>query len=414
MRCGSGDGGGDGGGGAAGVPIVPLVPPLIPFFPPILPPIVGAPGSGSGTPGVAAVPIPLITNCSNSNTTGGTYISIANFTEHIPCCAANTVSLDVLEVGSIPNYHYICEYTGNGSTYAWVPQAATSAATFNVTTYNQQTTMSFTNSSTLVLDSTSQFYTYGPAYFGGETFINNTLWMCNSSSSLRTSKLESCAGTGGTIDVQSSLAIAGSFTVEDGLTVTNGPTTLNGDVTIVNGLLSSNGNISTSSYMKACTSGAQVAALGACPGVNPVPVTGNWRHTTGQVNYAGGTAATFESNALVDLLSGGFLRWALAATATASSTAVTANGRFVLINVDPAVCDTSSTNPCTITVTNSAIAVSTTVASAGIVSIGTISASAIYTVALDNILAPSLDVLFYCPTSCGPNVAFSFYVMLWN
>lgn len=411
MRCGSGDGDGDGGGGAAGVPIVPPLPPLIPFFPPILPPIVGAPGSGSGTPGVAAVPIPLITNCSNSNTTGGTYISKANFTEHIPCCAENTVSLDVLEIGSIPNYHYICEYTGNGSTYAWVPQAASSAATFNVTTYNQQTTMTFTNSSTIAMDSTSQFYTYGPAYFGGAAtyvanlIVNGTMEVCTPVTA-KIDAIESCSS--GPPNFPQGLTSDDLISGTDAQFDTVGVTSITnqagvGGPDFPNGL--------TTKDLSVCPSPAsnpvEMRSFEHCDGVTPVSAMSG-------VRYPAGTAAEIQANALVDIASGGYLRWALGATATASSTSVTANGKFVLINVNARVCDTSVTNPCTITVTNSAIAVSTSVASAGIVSIGTITASAIYTVALDNILSPSLDVLFYCPTSCGPNVVFSFYVMLWN
>jgi hypothetical protein len=411
-RCGDGDGGGGGGDGSGGAPIVPVVPPLIPFFPPILPPIIGVPGTGSGDPGVAAVPVPIITSCTDdTETTGGLYHPQANFTDTVPCCHNATVGLDVLEVGSVPNYVYVCEHTGNGSTYAWVPQAAASGATYNVTTYNQQTTMTFTNSSTLALDDTSQFYTYGPVYLGGSAtyvanlIVNGTLEAC-SPVTAKMDEIESCSA--GPPNFPQGLTADDVISGTDAEFNNVGATTITdqsgaGGPDFPNGLTTKDLSVCPSP----ASSAVRMRSFDHCDSATPVTAESG-------VRFPAGTGAEIQANALVDIASGGYLRWALGATATASSTSVTANGKFVLINVDAGVCDTSVTNPCVITVTNSAIAVSTSVASAGIVSIGTVTAGQLYTVALDNILAPSLDVLFYCPTSCGANVVFSFYVMLWN
>lgn len=405
--CGDGDdggGGGDGGGGAP--PVLPPVPPFIPFFPPILPPIIGAPGSGSGTPGVAAVPIPIITNCSAStNTTGGTYISQANFTSHVPCCNEDTLSLDVLEIGSIPNYHYICEMTGNGSTYAWVPQAAASAATYNVTTYNQQTTMSFTNSSTIIGDSTSQFIWNGVAYIE-DLYVNNVILnatgsidgvvnvddyilACNAISGFYA--IGGCSGN--PLLIVSDISASGALQVSEDILAT-------GPIESLSTL--------TGSGLEACGGDpVKFNQFGHCDGVSLVEAT------TG-ITVPAGEAILIQANAGFEINSAGTMR-RTPVLAVASSISVTANGQLVYITVNAGVCDTSITNPCVITITNNAITIATTVARMGIVAVGyTGSAYQIYTTAITNLLTPSMDVLFFCPTACGPNFAFSFYVELVN
>lgn len=178
-RCGSNGGGGDDGGGGGAPPIIPPIPPLPPFFIILIPPIVGVPGSGTPGSGLPAVAVPIITNCSDDTVNSdGMKIPRMNFSESVPCCQNTSYGWTILETGSIPNYQFICKRIGD-ATYAWVPNAEATGAAFNVSTYNIGTTQVFTNSSTTVYDSTSQFITYGPSYqdkaYFNTVFINGTL-----------------------------------------------------------------------------------------------------------------------------------------------------------------------------------------------------------------------------------------------
>lgn len=182
LTCSDGDDGGggdDGGDGAGGYPPpLPPVPPFFPFFPPLIPGAAGGGGGGGGggppiDDSLPTLPLPVVTNCSGSEDhSGGMYLPYANFTEFIPCCMNSTWRWQLLEIGSTPNYHYICGKT-NPDTFAWMPQALADSAAYNITTYIQQTTQQFTNMSTIIGDNTSQLIWNGPAYFGGPTYITD-------------------------------------------------------------------------------------------------------------------------------------------------------------------------------------------------------------------------------------------------
>jgi hypothetical protein len=174
LTCaGSGGGGDDGGGGGAPPPIVP-VPPLPPFIIIVVPPIVGAGGGGGGgaplgdTP---AVPMPLVTNCStNATTEGGITINRLNFTEYVPCCNEHSAGKVAVDNSSGFDWLYICMWLGNQS-YAWVPHDKADAVSNGETNYYINSLVSLSNGSSLTGDNTSQIIHYGPAYFGGPTYI---------------------------------------------------------------------------------------------------------------------------------------------------------------------------------------------------------------------------------------------------
>jgi hypothetical protein len=207
--CGSGGDGGGGGddGGGSPPPVVPIVPLFPPFFVPIVPPIIGVPGSGSGGggggggggPGLPALPIPIVTNCTEDvDNSGGMRLPNANFSVHVPCCHEGTHRWTVLETGSIPNYQYICKRIGEDS-YAWVANAEATGASFNVSTYNLETTQIFTNNSSILGDSTSQFVWHGPVYLGDvllqDVIINGTLEFCPATPTpFKTDSIEACDG----------------------------------------------------------------------------------------------------------------------------------------------------------------------------------------------------------------------------
>lgn len=425
LTCSDGDDGGggdDGGDGAGGYPPpLPPVPPFFPFFPPLIPGAAGGGGGGGGggppiDDSLPTLPLPVVTNCSGSEDhSGGMYLPHANFSEFIPCCMNATWGWEIQEIGSTPNYHYICGKT-NPDTFAWMPQALADSASYNVTIYNQQTTQQFTNQSTIIGDNSSQLIWNGPAYFGGPVYINGTAFdVClPNDAPLRTNRIAACDG--------------GAPTFENGFIITEDPPT-NPTFPPACEFTCSGPSTSTSTFtleafaavvppltvnggVDACgdaTPGNQYIfanEIQSCDGTSPIQVISpmNW--------IAGGT---IPDNSIFEVADGGRIR-RNPVVVTASSTSVTANGQLLLINVNAAVCNWSGAAPrhCTFTITNSAITLATSVVRAGITSINIVSATEVPVVAVTNILSPSLDVIFQVSTFSGNNIAFSFYVELMN
>lgn len=405
-------GGDDDGGGGGAPPVVPPIPPLIPFFPILIPPIVGVPGSGTPGSGLPAVAIPLITNCTNENVPDkGMYLPKVNFSESVPCCDNRTVGWTLLETGSLPQYQFICKRIGD-STYAWVPNAEAGGTSFNTSTYNTQAAWIFNNYSSVAGDNTSQFIWYGPAYYGGQVFMAGTLEMCNASSTLKAGRLETCT-PGGNIPI-------------DGNVVQNGNLTNLGVITHLLEVCSTTpapekiqldgaggcggGVLPITTDMSVCTSGKvlKMSKFYHCDGTSPVEATSG-------LTFPGASATTLQAGALLSVAAAGLIK-RTSVTATASSTSVTANGQLVEIAVNAGVCVFSAVTPnvCTITITNSAITLATSIARIGITNIALVGPTEIPVCAVTNILAPSLDAIFFVNTYYGPNIPFTFYVELLN
>jgi hypothetical protein len=214
-----GDGGGGGGdSGGSGAPIVPLLPPIVPigFFPPIVPifPPTGGSGGGSGGGGGGGPPsvLPILTPLpvgvtEDPVTIGGLQIPPTNFTNRVVFCGASTHGWAILENGTLPETLYICQRLFNG-TYAWMPYCTCGAAASNETVMYFTTTAYYNSSSTLYIDSSSQFINFGNTYLESVTVGAGGISSC--SAPVHTKNITT-AGCGATTSFNDRLALDASF-----------------------------------------------------------------------------------------------------------------------------------------------------------------------------------------------------------
>lgn len=385
----NGDGGG-GGDGGSGVPIIPIIPiiPLIPFFPPIIPPLVpvvgGVPGGGGGDPGngLPVSPVPITTPLIGDPpiTTGGIYIPYVNFTNAVPSCDITTKGSEVMDNSSLPDTKYVCQRLLNG-TYAWTPYCPCSAAFNNGTVYYYSTSQLMANFSTLYLDSTSQLIIQGNTYLANAaiqnlivngTFTAANLAMCNNGE-LRSRYLRGCsaapiADTGLSI-CNASHAIPFNFD-----SATN---CLGGPPDFPNGITAE--STSTISNLVSSTT----AALNG--------VTTN----NGNMIMASASSTTFNAGSFLDIASGVTMRRQPVAV-TATTLAVTCNGKLCRITLASGLCDASwgSGPVCILTVSNSAITIATTAGRVDMMQLGSSLLPPV--LSLNNLLSGSVDIILYC------------------